>query len=143
MGTSETLMTRFSQLYTSLDDAALDSLYEVYHCSIQFIDPLGEHRGLKALDNYFRQLLTNVSYCHFSLTDVQYDENQAAVCWQMKYAHPRLERGRELTLEGISRLRFADQRIIYQRDYYDMGAMLYEHIPLLGKIVLGIKRRMQ
>lgn len=143
MGPSETLMTRFSQLYTTLDEATLASLPEIYHSSVQFIDPLGEHCGLKSLDNYFRQLLTNVSYCHFALTDMQYDENQAVVCWQMKYAHPRLQRGRELVLEGISRLRFADQRIIYQRDYYDMGAMLYEHIPLLGKIVLGIKRRMQ
>ncbi|WON78067.1 nuclear transport factor 2 family protein [Serratia sp. UGAL515B_01] len=143
METSETLMARFSQLYNSLDNAILDSLHEVYHCQVQFIDPVGEHRGLKALDGYFRQLLTNVDYCHFFITDCQYDANQAVVCWQMKYAHPRLQRGRELMLEGISRLRFADQRIIYQRDYYDLGAMLYEHIPLLQQIILGIKRRMR
>jgi hypothetical protein len=61
----------------------------------------------------------------------------------MTYAHPRLQRGQELTLEGISQLRFADRRIIYQRDYYDLGAMLYEHLPLVGQVVRGIKRRLR
>ena len=30
-----------------------------------------------------------------------------------------------------------------EKDYYDMGAMLYEHIPLLGKIISMLKARLR
>jgi hypothetical protein len=33
------------------------------------------------------------------------------------------------------------EKIIRQRDYYDAGQMIYEHLPLLGWVVRGIKRR--
>ena len=36
-----------------------------------------------------------------------------------------------------------DERIIHQRDYYDAGEMLYEHLPLLGWAVRGAKRRVR
>lgn len=31
--------------------------------------------------------------------------------------------------------------ITRQRDYYDAGEMIYEHLPLLGWAVRGVKRR--
>lgn len=143
MSNAEALLARFSQFYTTLDTTRLVDLADVYHRDIRFIDPVGEHQGLSSLDAYFQRLLSNLSACCFTLTDIQHHDQQALVCWQMSYAHPRLRRGCLLSLEGISQLRFAEQRIIYQRDYYDLGAMLYEHIPLLGGIVLKLKKRLQ
>lgn len=143
MSTSEALLARFARFYSTLDERRLTELPEVYHREIHFIDPIKEHQGLKALEAYFRQSLSTLSYYYFALSDVQQNDQQAYVCWHMTYAHPRLRRGRVLTLEGVSQLRFAEQRIIYQRDYYDLGAMLYEHIPLLGQIVLHLKQRLQ
>lgn len=143
MSNAEALLARFSQFYTTLDTARLVDLSDVYHRDIHFIDPVGEHQGLRSLEAYFQLLLSNLSTCSFTLTDIQHHDQQASVCWRMTYAHPRLRRGAVLSLEGISLLRFAEQRIIYQRDYYDMGAMLYEHIPLLGGVVLKLKKRLQ
>ncbi|WP_337263861.1 MULTISPECIES: nuclear transport factor 2 family protein [unclassified Serratia (in: enterobacteria)] len=143
MSTPEALLARFERFYSSLDESRLAELPEVYHRNIRFIDPIKEHQGLQALDAYFRQSLSTLSYCCFVITDLQQHEQQAYACWHMTYAHPRLHRGRVLTLEGVSQLRFAEQRIIYQRDYYDLGAMLYEHIPLIGPVVLHLKQRLQ
>jgi hypothetical protein len=33
-------------------------------------------------------------------------------------------------------------KVRYHRDYFDLGAMLYEHLPLLGSLVKTIKRRL-
>lgn len=142
MSTSEALLARFTRFYSTLDEQRLAELPEVYHREIRFIDPIKEHRGLHALDAYLRQSLSVLNYCYFAITDLQQNDQQAYACWHMTYAHPRLRRGRVLTLEGVSQLRFAEQRIIYQRDYYDLGAMLYEHIPLLGQVVLRLKQRL-
>ena len=143
MDSREILLARFSHLYASLDESSLTLLPEVYHREIHFVDPVGEHRGLSALDTYFRKLLGNLNSCCLILTEVQHTHQEASICWQMNYSHPRLHRGRVLNIQGISQLRFAEQRIIYQRDYYDLGAMLYEHLPLLGNVILRIKRRLQ
>ncbi|MCX9458441.1 hypothetical protein IG604_22205 [Vibrio cholerae] len=42
-------------------------------------------------------------------------------------------------MEGASHLRLEGERIIFQRNYYDMGAMLYEHIPLISRVVHYMK----
>lgn len=143
MSTPDALLARFSRFYTRLDESQLVDLPEIYHRDIRFVDPVGEHLGIQVLDSYFRHSLSNLNYCCFTVTDIQHNEQQAYVSWHMTYAHPRLRRGSVLTLEGVSQLRFAEQRIVFQRDYYDMGAMLYEHIPLLGQAVLSIKKRLQ
>lgn len=143
MSNAEALLARFSQFYTTLDIARLADLSDVYHRDIYFVDPVGEHQGLSSLEAYFRLLLSNLSTCSFTLADIQHHEQQATVCWHMTYSHPRLRRGSLLSLEGISQLRFAEQRVIYQRDYYDLGAMLYEHIPLLGGVVVKLKKRLR
>ncbi|CNG41744.1 nuclear transport factor 2 family protein [Yersinia frederiksenii] len=143
MSNAEALLARFSQFYTTLDIARLADLSDVYHRDIYFVDPVGEHQGLSSLEAYFQLLLSNLSTCSFTLTDIQHHEQQATVCWHMTYSHPRLRRDSLLSLEGISQLRFAEQRVIYQRDYYDLGAMLYEHIPLLGGVVVKLKKRLR
>ncbi|MCW6569830.1 nuclear transport factor 2 family protein [Yersinia ruckeri] len=143
MSDAEALLARFTQFYTTLDAARLVDLSDVYHRDIHFIDPVGEHQGLSSLEAYFQRLISKLNTCCFTLTDIQHHDQQVSVCWQMAYAHPRLHRGALLRLEGVSLLRFTEQRIIYQRDYYDMGAMLYEHIPLIGGVILQLKKRLQ
>jgi hypothetical protein len=60
----------------------------------------------------------------------------------MTFASPRLNGSREIAVEGSSLLRISDDRICYQRDYYDMGAMIYEQLPLIGPIIRFIRRRL-
>jgi len=38
----------------------------------------------------------------------------------------------------MSHLKFADGKVISHRDYFDLGEMLYEHIPLLGGVIKSI-----
>ena len=56
--------------------------------------------------------------------------------------HPSLRAGDTIRVEGASYLRTHNGKIYYHRDYFDMGAMLYEHLPLLGRIVQRIKKRL-
>jgi hypothetical protein len=36
-----------------------------------------------------------------------------------------------------------NDRVVLQRDYYDAGEMIYEHLPLLGWAVRSVKRRVR
>ncbi|WHI49643.1 hypothetical protein P3339_14310 [Microbulbifer sp. MLAF003] len=38
-------------------------------------------------------------------------------------------------------VRFSD-KVFYHEDFYDMGAMVYEQVPLLGSLIRKIKSRL-
>jgi hypothetical protein len=61
----------------------------------------------------------------------------------MTYEHKALNRGKAITIEGHSLIKGNDDGVYYHKDYLDMGAMVYEHIPILGRLVKAIKLRMQ
>ena len=56
---------------------------------------------------------------------------------------PRLNRGQLISLEGCSLLRWnADGKVERHRDYFDAGALLYQHVPLLGSAIRWLQRRL-
>ena len=59
----------------------------------------------------------------------------------MHFRHPRLRGGAPISVDGCSHLLWRDK--VYQhRDYFDAGAMLYEHLPLMGGVIAWLKRRL-
>ncbi|WGP00059.1 nuclear transport factor 2 family protein [Saccharophagus degradans] len=135
------------QLYCEFDHANLDALGDIYHRNIVFVDPVHRLKGLDDLVSYFKSTMQGTSECAFSFSSPILDGTNACLEWQMHYRHPKLKGGDRLTLDGVSRVQIAgeqgaDMRIIYQRDYYDLGAMLYEHIPVLGRVVGSLKNRL-
>lgn len=61
----------------------------------------------------------------------------------MHWSHPRIAGGDPLELPGCSVVDTEKGLITRQRDYYDAGEMIYEHLPPLGWAVRGVKRRVK
>ena len=137
-----TLQQRFSAFYTSLDTDSLDRLPGVYHSRVTFIDPVAVHQGILALDGYFRKLLNGCGRCDFEIRGWDFGESRGWVNWTMNFETPRLNGGEAISVDGCSVLEIRDDRISFQRDYYDMGAMVYEQVPLLGRVIRHIRGRM-
>ena len=57
----------------------------------------------------------------------------------MRLRHKTLAPKRDILLNGVSVLHYRQDLIHYQRDYYDLGAMVYEQIPILGAVIRKIK----
>ena len=137
-----TLQERFNGFYESLDLESLPALGQIYHSDITFADPVGVHLGRFALDAYFRKLLQGCEHCSFVIRNQSFSESLGFVNWTMTFSSPRLNGGDSIDVDGSSVLRIRDDRIEYQRDYYDMGAMVYEQLPILGSVVRYIRGRM-
>ena len=60
----------------------------------------------------------------------------------MTYSHKQLNSGKPITVEGHSFIMGDDSKVTYHRDYVDLGQMLYEHIPVLGRLIQWVKKRM-
>lgn len=135
-------LRQFAERFAGLDASNLDRLGELYSDDILFRDPLHEVRGLPAVRGYFGELYANVSELRFDFYGFdQSAEGEGYLRWTMSYRHPRLRGGELIRVEGCSHLRWRDK--VYQhRDYFDAGALLYEHLPILGRVIAWLKGRL-
>ncbi|MBQ0799391.1 MAG: nuclear transport factor 2 family protein [Porticoccaceae bacterium] len=131
----------FCEYYQEISLESLSDLDRLYSESAVFEDPLHSIQGLDEITSYFKRTLTNVTSCQFHIDEILETDKQAFVTWVMTFSHPKLNRGREIRLTGNSHLKF-NEIIYYQRDYYDLGCMIYEQIPVLSSIIGKIKTRM-
>jgi len=139
--TTNDWLDKFQAVYQHLSKHNLNTLASVYHEEIYFEDPLHKINGLPLFIHYFEQLFTNVITCTFTITHSINKADEAAIYWTMHYQHPKLNAGNMITVTGHSHLKASNNKIIYHRDYLDAGAMLYEHIPLLGRVIRYLKNR--
>lgn len=136
-------LARFVALYQQLDRQQLHRLSEVYADEVIFIDPAHRVEGLAALSDYFAALYQRLAYCRFVITSQQQQGRQAWLGWTMTFSHPRLRGGKPVTVEGATRLELDEEgKVCLHRDYFDLGAMLYEQLPLIGPLVRTIKGRL-
>jgi len=135
-------MEKFIDTYRHLTQTNLDGLGEIYAEDIIFIDPAHEISGLRSLTAYFTALYQNITSPTFRFKHHLLSGGDAYVQWEMDFSHPGLNRGRTITVPGTSYLRFSDSgKVFYHRDYFDLGMLLYEQLPLFGKLFTAIKRR--
>lgn len=140
---SQQQIDAFAQGFASLNSDNLERLAELYHPEVQFTDPLHQVHGLAALEAYCSNLYSNLKSVRFEFSQCSpVDDEQALLCWTLYYRHPRLAGGREVSVPGVSQVWLRDAKVYRHRDHYDAGALLYEHIPLLGSVIRLLKRRL-
>lgn len=135
-------LRRFATDFAALDATRLQHLGELYSDDVLFRDPLHEVRGLPALQDYFTELYANVGRLEFDFHGFdQVCDGEGYLRWTMHFRHPRLRGGARISVDGCSHLLWWDK--VYQhRDYFDAGALLYEHLPLMGGVITWLKRRL-
>ncbi len=133
----------FLAVYQQLDGNNLKRLASIYAEDILFVDPAHRIEGLEQLTAYFAHLYANISEISFDFSPPKEAGTATLVEWTMNFAHPRLNSGKNISVDGISVLHFNPAGLVcYHRDYFDLGAMLYEQLPLLGRVIRKIKERM-
>lgn len=135
---AEQIMNTFRDL--TLD--RIDTLRATYSDDIVFEDPAHRIEGIDRVIAYFKTMYANVNECVFEFEAVIVEENHIVLTWTMHLSHPRLRGGNQIDVAGSSVLQIAGDKVVRHRDYFDLGAMAYEHIPLLGRVVTSIKQRL-
>ncbi len=138
------LLDKFREYYGHFDQYDLNMLGDFYSPDIYFCDPVHEIHGLPELTDYFYQVCAGLIACRFEFVGETLAEESAWFKWVMHYQHPQLNQGESLELTGASYLRFNKDRSLIgaHEDFYDMGSMLYEHVPVLGGGVRWLKKRL-
>ncbi|AUZ59768.1 Putative transcriptional regulator [Pseudomonas sp. XWY-1] len=135
-------LQQFAERFARLDGASLDTLDKLYSDDVTFRDPLHQIQGLQALRAYFEQLYANASDIRYAFTSAdEVKPGQGYLRWTLQFCHPRLAGGQPITLQGCSCLHWRD-RVHFHQDYFDAGALLYEHLPVMGTAIRWLKGRL-
>ena len=135
-------LTRFCDFYSNFEASRIDTLHELYTESVIFKDPIHQITGIENMQNYLADLCRQVTQCSFVFEQCMEAEDRAFLRWAMHYAHPKIAAGESLQLDGLTEIEFLGDRVCYHCDYYDMGAMLYEHLPVVGGLVRWLRNRL-
>ena len=136
-------MNEFLDVYNKLSRDTISLIDTIYTEDITFIDPAHHIKGLDNLRTYFGNLFANVDHIHFEFFNQLRSHNEGYVQWNMKFSHPKLQRGKEITVHGTTFVHFSpDNKVDYHRDYFDLTNMLHQHLPLIGPLVKSINRRL-
>lgn len=130
---------RFQRLFNTLSAGNVSGLAEVYSEDVCFSDPFGSVSGRRELQAYFEKVYTNVRSCRFDFAEVIVNGDQACLSWVMHLQHPKLRRGREITVHGMTHLKVRDGRVQFHRDYFDGAELLYGNLPMLGGAIRWIR----
>ena len=132
---------RFNEFHLALSLDSLQRVEQVYHPRVTFVTPSGVHQGLEAVGSYFRTRLVDCGQFGFQINRQHFQGSQGFVDWTLTFRNPRINNGEPTDVQGRSVLRIRDDRIDYQRDYFDAGAAVFDHIPVLGPVVRYFRRR--
>ncbi|MGA9522418.1 MAG: nuclear transport factor 2 family protein [Myxococcaceae bacterium] len=135
---SEDPVVRFCRAFSVLDPSKPLPTRELYAPDIVFTDPFRQLNGLAEVTDYFNRLTNNLVSGRFEFGDPVIGPGRAVVPWTMT-VRVRMGPRHRITADGISELRFED-RIVYQRDYFDAGALVYEHLPVMGRAIRLLKK---
>jgi ketosteroid isomerase-like protein len=121
------------------NDFNKDTMYlldEFYSAAVVFEDPINRLDGLDALRDYYANVYKNVTSISFDVTNEVVEGDTHVIMWKMHMTAEKLNKGKPTLTHGTSVIRFNEEhKVTYHRDYFDMGEMLYQHVPVLGYLV--------
>lgn len=147
MATKEKIQEeRSERIRTAYDKVRADNLYlldELYDEELVFEDPLDRTEGLDEFKVYMEAMYQYVEEISWDYRDEVIDGDTHVLVWTMTLRTASLNKGEPFTIDGVSHLKFGESnKIIYHRDYFDMGEYIYERVPVVKWFVNFVKRRM-
>ncbi|MEC9346874.1 MAG: nuclear transport factor 2 family protein [Pseudomonadota bacterium] len=132
---------RFVSFFEGMTAADLDRLGEVYADDVHFVDPFSDFRGRDHLRRVLEGMFRQMSGYALEVEDCVADGDAVWLRWTMR-GHMRVLGREPWVVTGVSIVRFdADGRVAEHIDYWDSGSQFYQRLPLLGRIIARIRRK--
>jgi limonene-1,2-epoxide hydrolase len=130
------------EFFTQLNKDTMNLVADFYAPDAHFQDPVVNVTGVDAIRAHYSHQYAGLESIKWDFAPLTVQGERNVMPWTMTLKHPGLNGGEEFSVEGISVMDIRDGKAIFHRDYFDMGAFVYERIPLLRSLVHFIKGRM-
>ncbi|MCA9402993.1 MAG: nuclear transport factor 2 family protein [Candidatus Omnitrophica bacterium] len=125
-----------------------DTLYLVedfYDAGVEFHDPIVNISGRDRLRRYYEGMYEGIDRVRFDFKGEIKEGADHVVFWTMVLQTKKMNKGKPISVDGNSHIRFGgpEGKAIYHRDYFDVGAMVYEHVPVVGWMTGYVKGKLK
>ncbi len=136
--------TKARVFFESLNKDTMNLVDDFYDEDIIFSDPIVCLKNRQQVKDYYANLYRNVESISWSFSDEINDRMDCALVWKMTLIAKSFNGGKPVAVDGVSVIKFGGKegKAIYHRDYFDMGAFVYEGVPVLGGIIRFVKAKM-
>lgn len=135
----EKIITIFNQF----DKSKLKLLNTFYDKNALFEDPIVKIQGLDKISDYYYNTYKAVKSISFDFKELNEADDVFYGQWIMTLTVKGLNQNRPYQVDGLSVLKFNEaDLVIYHKDFVDIGSMVYEKIPVLGKVLSLIKKNL-
>ena len=125
--------------YDQLSPNNVDNLLSCYSSDAIFKDPFQEVQGHLAIKHIFLKMYEQLHQPQFIVREQLIGESQVAFLWDFQFSMKRWNTTPK-SFSGVSWLYFNDAfLVIKHHDYWDPAAGIYEHLPLIGPVMRGLK----
>jgi steroid delta-isomerase len=125
--------------YGQLSPTNVDVLLNCYSTDAIFRDPFQEVQGHLAIKHIFLQMYEQLNQPQFIVREQLLGEKQVAFLWDFQFSMKRWNTSPKC-FSGVSWLYFNDAFLVTKHhDYWDPAAGIYEHLPLIGSVMRGLK----
>jgi len=114
---------------------------QFYREDIQFRDPLVALQGRDQLIDYYQRMYEGAELVNFAFGEHLQDGDSHMLAWTMQVTADKLNEGKPFNVDGVSHIKYADGLVYYHRDYFDLSAMFYEQLPVIGGVIGWLKKR--
>ena len=137
-------LKEIESLFNNFNSDTLNLADDFYDPDVVFQDPIVELKGRDALKAYYADMYENVTSIRFDFSGGIEKDEEAVVFWTMEVRAKGFKGGEPVLLDGTSHIKFGGEsgKAVYHRDYFDMGAFVYENIPVLGSIIRYTKKKL-
>lgn len=139
---SDTTLSRarlYADAYEALAPDTIDALCALVVADVQFRDPFSDFKGRERLAAVLRHMFAGLSEPAFTVTDIAAGEQAVYLRWIFSFAY----RGRAYRIDGMSEVHFGEDGLVTAHlDHWDSGSQVYLHVPVLGRIIGFIRRKL-
>lgn len=133
------------KFYNAFNRDTMFLVDDFYDVNVEFYDPIISLKSRDDLRTYYEEMYEGVEAISFDFHDEVIDGDTHVVFWTMTMQTKKLNRGKPIDVEGVSHIVFGgdEGKAIYHRDYFDVGEMVYEHAPIVGRLTRYIKGKLK
>ena len=129
----------YCQYLESITQDSLDSMDQHVSADVHFVDPFNDVLGIEKMRAVFEDMFENVSDIQFVVEDKMTTGDVSLITWTLSGVLMK----KPWTVKGASRLTFAeDGKLSEHIDFWDAGAGLYEHLPVIGWLPRALRRKL-
>ena len=128
---------RYKKFLETLTLGTLENLKYYVSKDVRYKDPLNDTQGIDDMRKVFNHMFLNVKDIKFV---VNYFSNINKTCL-MQWRFSGELRGKNWEFDGTSMITFSsDGYVIEHIEYWDISRDLYEHFPVIGRILSFMRR---